>query len=84
MADDIIQAIGKYSGVSPLSWHRLRHTWAERMADKLYNEPNGLEQLAYLGGWTNLHSVDHYIQEAKRQHAMECLRTYQGTLYEED
>ena len=28
-ADDVIAAIGKHSGVSPLSWHRLRHTWAE-------------------------------------------------------
>jgi integrase len=28
-ADDVIVAIGRHSGVTPLSWHRLRHTWAE-------------------------------------------------------
>ena len=28
-ADDIIVAIGRLSGVTPLSWHRLRHTWAD-------------------------------------------------------
>ena len=80
--DDIIQAVGQYSGVSPLSWHRFRHTWAERMANKLYGEPNGMEQLAYLGGWTNLSSPDRYIQRAKRRYAEDHLRSYQNTLYE--
>ena len=28
--DDIIQDISRYSGISPLSWHRLRHTWSEK------------------------------------------------------
>ena len=79
--DDIIQAIGRYSGVSSLSWHRFRHTWAEKMADKLYGEPNGMEQLAYLGGWTNLGSPDRYIQRAKRRYAEDHLRSYQNTLY---
>jgi integrase len=30
-ADDVIVAIGRHSGVKPLSWHRLRHTWAESL-----------------------------------------------------
>jgi len=83
-SDDIIQAIGRYSGVHPLSWHRLRHTWAERIAETLYREPNGMEQLAYLGGWTNLHSSERYIERAKRRHATEWLRKYQSTLYSEE
>ncbi len=82
-ADDIIQDISRYSGVFPLSWHRLRHTWAEKLANELYEEQNGMEQLAWLGGWTNLHSSDRYIQRAKQHHATEKLRAYQKELYDE-
>ena len=50
-ADDVIAAIGRHSGVTPLSWHRLRHTWAETMAEELAEQPNGMDRLVYLGGW---------------------------------
>lgn len=80
-ADDIIQRISQHSGIH-FSWHNLRHTWAEKIANELYEEPNGMEQLAYLGGWTNLHSSDRYIQRAKQRHASEKLRAYQKKLYE--
>jgi integrase len=83
MADDIVQAIGKYSMISPLSWHRFRHTWAEKMAEELYSEPNGMEQLAYLGGWTNIASSGRYIERTKRHHGENFLRDRQKTLYSE-
>ena len=82
MADDIIQTIGKYSGVIPLSWHRLRHTWAEEMAAQLAEQPNGLDVLMYLGGWTAQTSVRRYIQNTIAQQAQAAMRHYHETLYQ--
>ncbi len=80
-ARDLMQAIGHRSGVSPLSWHRLRHTWAERIAVVLLEQPNGLDRLMYLGGWTHPASPKRYIQQAVAQQAGETLRAYQSQLY---
>jgi integrase len=43
-ANDIIQAIGRHSQVAHLSWHRLRHTWAEKWQPCCKTSPMG---------WTN-------------------------------
>ena len=83
-ARDLIQVIGRRSGVSPLSWHRLRHTWAERLAPVLLQQPNGLDKLMYLGGWTHPGSPKRYIQLAVAQQAGQTLRTYQSQLYAAD
>jgi integrase len=83
-ADDIITAIGRYCGVAHLSWHRLRHTWAERMAEALADQANGIDKLMYLGGWTNPASPRHYIQRAIAKQARESLRTYHDRLYFEE
>lgn len=80
-ANDIIKAIGKRSGVESLSWHRLRHTWAEKMAQLLHEEPNGHDQLMYLGGWTNPESPRRYIQNVIARQAMATLHTYQSAIY---
>jgi len=80
-ARDLIQVIGQRSGVSPLSWHRLRHTWAERLAPVLLQQPNGLDRLMYLGGWTHPGSPKRYIQHAMAQQAGQTLRDYQSQLY---
>jgi integrase len=82
-ADDVIAAIGEHSGVSPLSWHRLRHTWAERMAEALADQPNGMDRLVYLGGWTNPQSATRYIQRALASQAKEAVRNYHRKLYGE-
>jgi integrase len=82
-ADDVISAIGGHSGVLPLSWHRLRHTWAERMAEAFAGQPNGMDRLVYLGGWTNPHSATRYIQRALARQAKEAVRSYHRTLYRE-
>lgn len=82
MADDIIQAIGRQSGIIPLSWHRLRHTWAEQMAAQLSEQPNGLDVLMYLGGWTAETSVRHYIQNTIATQAQAVMRRYHETLYQ--
>ena len=82
-ADDVIVAIGRHSGVTPLSWHRLRHTWAERMAEMLADQPNGMDRLVYLGGWTNPLSARRYIQRALARQAAEAVREYHRKLYNE-
>lgn len=81
-ADDIIQQLGSLSGVTPLSWHRLRHTWAECIAAELLDEPGGQDALMYLGGWTNESSPQRYIQNAQRHRANGLLRDRQLTLYD--
>lgn len=81
MADKVIQAIGRVSGVVPLSWHRLRHTWAEQMAERLKEESNGLDILMYLGGWTARESVSHYVQRTIARQAHEVMQQYQTELY---
>jgi integrase len=81
-ADDVIVAIGRHSGVQPLSWHRLRHTWAETMALALADKPNGMDRLVYLGGWTNASSAGRYIQRAIAKQAQASLREYQRGLYQ--
>ncbi len=80
-ADDVIQDISRHSGITPLSWHRLRHTWSERWAERLLSLPNGKDVLQYLGGWANPHSPDRYIQHTVAQQAGELVRAYQQTLY---
>ena len=83
-AQDIIHILGERSGVKGLSWHRLRHTWAERLAVHLLDVPNGLDQLMYLGGWTHSQSPLRYIQEAVAQQAQTTLRAWQSSLYLHD
>jgi len=83
-ANDVIQDIGRHSGVTSLSWHRLRHTWSEKWADLLLTQPNGKDLLQYLGGWTHPHSPDRYIQHTVAQQAADLMRTYQHTLYPQE
>lgn len=82
--DDIIQDIGRHSGIDPLSWHRLRHTWSEKWAEIFLKQSNGKDLLQYAGGWTNPHSSDHYIQHTVERQAAELMRTYHQTLYTEE
>jgi len=82
-SDDVMHTIGRHSGVTPLSWHRLRHTWAERMAEVLSEQANGTDKLIYLGGWTNPQSPRRYIQNAIARQASEALRNYHSRLYAE-
>jgi integrase len=80
-AQDIIQVIGRRSGIEHLSWHRLRHTWAEQLAAYLLETPNGRDQLMYLGGWTNSQSPQRYIQDAVAEQSQATLRAWQEALY---
>jgi integrase len=80
-AQDIIQVIGSRSGIEQLSWHRLRHTWAEQLAAYLLETPNGRDQLMYLGGWANPQSPQRYIQDAVAEQAQATLRAWQEALY---
>ena len=74
-ADDIIESISRKCGV-PLSWHSLRHTWAEKTAKICLPKPNGLDLLMYLGGWTSPRSVKRYIQNYLSESANELLKAH--------
>jgi integrase len=80
-ARDILRVVRRKCDIQPLSWHRFRHTWAEQMADKLLDQPNGLDRLMYLGGWTHPASPQRYIANALAQKAGDSLRLYQESLY---
>ena len=59
-----------------MTWHRLRHTWAEKQADRLAKVPNGMDQLQYLGGWTNETSPKRYIKQALAKLGIEIGRAH--------
>ena len=77
-ADSIAAEISRRSGIA-FSWHSLRHTWAENLADQLLKREDGLEVLMYLGGWTNPKSPERYIEHARHRQAGEWLKLYQQT-----
>lgn len=79
-ADVLMHEIGERAGV-PLSWHRLRHTWAERTAERMLDDPQGWQKLKYLGGWADDRTVQVYIGHALARKAREHLAAYQGALY---
>lgn len=79
-AEDIASKISDYSNV-PFSWHMLRHTWAEKQAEQLFDHPNGLDKLRYLGGWTNSESPLRYIKRAIAKKAISDFQEYQSSLY---
>lgn len=57
-----------------LSWHRLRHTWAENAAEELYKiyGEGAWAILKEWGGWNSPKSVEHYIQRTRRKIAYEA------------
>jgi hypothetical protein len=59
----------------------LRHTWAERTATLLLDQPNGIDILMYLGGWSHPASPQRYIQNALASQSAQLLARYQEGLY---
>jgi integrase len=61
-----------------LTWHRLRHTWAERAALMLYRKhgPGARAILKEWGGWNHDESLDRYIENAKRAISEQVGREY--------
>jgi hypothetical protein len=53
------------------------------MAELFADQPNGMDRLVYLGGWSNPLSARHYIRRAVAKQAEEVLRDYHRKLYEE-
>lgn len=82
-AHDIIEKVGRYSQVSGLTWHRLRHTFAEKMASICMAHPAGADYLQYLMGWSSAESARPYTEEELARQAMEILRTHKdGYLFD--
>ena len=70
----IIRSIRKYSHVQHLTWHSLRHTWAERQAERLLTDPeitNAEDTLMRMGGWSSPASVIYYTGNVRTRIAMQ-------------
>jgi integrase len=75
--DEYMRAWQKESLLS-LSWHRLRHTWAEQAALSLYHK-HGMGAWAILkewGGWNSEDAMLRYIEYAKRAISDQAAREY--------
>jgi hypothetical protein len=51
------------------------------VADLLLDQPNGIDVLMYLGGWSHPASAKRYFQNALSRQATDLLRQYQANLY---
>jgi len=86
-AREALLVLGKLAGVSGLTWHKLRHTWAESLARELF-EQNGIEEqaiekLRYLGGWSEKSLTPfHYIRNAIKESANQFLRKRNERMYQ--
>ena len=74
-ASHAIEVLGRAAHIPDLSWHSLRHTWAEEIAVDLLAQYGGDEDrclalLCELGGWSHTSPTPkHYIQNALRREA---------------
>jgi integrase len=61
-----------------LSWHRLRHTWAEQAAKMLYRMHGSMAWaiLKEWGGWNSDDSMQRYTVNARRENSDEAGRKY--------
>ncbi len=61
-----------------LTWHRLRHTWAEQAALSLYSRHEALAWpiLMEWGGWNSEKSMERYIENARRAISEQAARSY--------
>jgi integrase len=83
-----LQVIGRRVGFTNLTWHKLRHTWADSLARELFEingiEEHGIEKLRYLGGWAETSRTPFlYIRNAVREAANNFLRKRNERLYHE-
>ncbi len=83
-----LQVLGKFVGITNLTWHKLRHTWADSLAKELFEingiEEHGIEKLRYLGGWSETSRTPFlYIRNAVREAANNFLRKRNERLYQD-
>lgn len=87
-AHSALVVLGKHVGITRLTWHMLRHTWAEALARELFAlngvEEHAMEKLRYLGGWSDRSQVPfQYIRNAIRDSANQFLRKRNEQLYKQ-
>ena len=75
--DEYVRARMKESLLA-LSWHRVRHTWAELTALSLYRKhrEGAWAILKEWGGWRSEESMRRYVENAKRQISFEAAHEY--------
>jgi integrase len=83
-----LEVLGKHVGLTSLTWHTLRHTWAELLAKELFAvngiEEHAIEKLRYLGGWSDRSQVPfQYIRNAIRDSANQFLRKRNEQMYQQ-
>lgn len=77
-------------GIPRVSWHTMRHTWAEEIARDLMlnndeNADKALGILRMLGGWSPTSNTPyHYIQHAMREGAFRYLRERAERLFQSE
>jgi integrase len=86
-ADDLIGVAARAADISDLSWHTLRHTWAEEVAEELLEQHDGDEEAALgvlrtLGGWSaKSETPRHYIRNTLARNAREFQRQRVSALW---
>ena len=65
-----------------LTWHRFRHTFLDRVYEKVSDEPNGKDLLREIAGWSSDLSAEPYVRLARHRKANEILARYQETLFQ--
>ena len=84
-ANEIIGVVARATRIDDLSWHSLRHTWAEALAEELleqHPEEETLALLRTLGGWKPRSTMPlHYTQNAMAKRASVFLRERNERLY---
>jgi len=84
-ANEVINVIARAARIDDLSWHSLRHTWAEGLAEEIleqHPEEETLALLGTLGGWKPRSAMpQHYTQNALAKRASLFLRERNERLY---
>jgi integrase len=79
-ARQIVEHLGRVVGVH-LTWHRFRHTFLDTVYAALAHQPNGIDLLQEIAGWSAASSADPYVRRARQRSANAVLASYQEGLF---
>ncbi len=79
-ARHVVERVSQVTGV-PLTWHRFRQTFLNRVYEHVADRDNGLDLLAEIAGWSSPSSSRPYVRMAIRRAASKVLVDYQSNLF---
>ncbi len=79
-ARHVVERVSQVVGV-PLTWHRFRHTFLNRVYEHVADRDNGLDLLAEIAGWSSPSSSKPYVRMAVQRAASKVLVDYQSNLF---